>query len=384
MAERSVINLQDYDISPENGFLPHEDPVKIIPFRAYIEWELVKFGKNLPDFINDNKIRTECHALHLLPEDSINKWNKKQMEYARMVYAFGASAFIHGQELPAVYVPEPLAKPLYLLSKALNKPPILSYDSYVLHNWRRKDPTKPIEVDNLEIIQGFLGTPDESWFILIHVNIEKEAAVLIKAIVDAVMAAEENNLIRLILALMAMGNTLFKMVRIFERMGEHAFPETYHNTRKWIMSYGNVVFENVKELNNEPQSERGQTGAQSSIIPSVVACLNIIHKETGMTNHLLDMQKYMPEGHRRFIKDIEARSKVREFVLTHSDSLLIEAYNHSVYGLYNFRKTHLDHATRFIHNQTTNPVGTGGTPFMEWLSQLLTETLEHIISTEWA
>jgi hypothetical protein len=39
---------------------------------------------------------------------------------------------------------------------------------------------------------------------------------------------------------------------------------------------------------------RGETGAQSSIMPTLVAFMKIPHRPSMLTNHLADMRKYMP------------------------------------------------------------------------------------------
>src|SRR2546427_4821666 len=37
--------------------------------------------------------------------------------------------------------------------------------SYALDNWRRLDPTSPIELGNITLLQNFLGGLDEEWFV---------------------------------------------------------------------------------------------------------------------------------------------------------------------------------------------------------------------------
>ena len=39
---------------------------------------------------------------------------------------------------------------------------------------------------------------------------------------------------------------------------------------------------------------RGETGAQSSIMPTLVAFMKIPHRPWMLTNHLADMRNYMP------------------------------------------------------------------------------------------
>ena len=39
-----------------------------------------------------------------------------------------------------------------------------------------------------------------------------------------------------------------------------------------------------------------------------------------------------------------------------------------------FRETHLGFAEEYINQRVDDPRGTGGTPYMEWLGQLIAET----------
>jgi indoleamine 2,3-dioxygenase len=49
-------------------------------------------------------------------------------------------------------------------------------------------------------------------------------------------------------------------------------------------------------------------------------------------------------------------------------------YNEALEALASFRETHLEFARRYIAAHVRDPRGTGGTPYLEWLSQLVDET----------
>ena len=76
-------------------------------------------------------------------------------------------------------IPKELAITWHSIAKKLDRPPILSYASYALNNWKIHDPNKPFDVENIDILQNFLGGVDEDWFIMIHVAIEYEAKNLL-------------------------------------------------------------------------------------------------------------------------------------------------------------------------------------------------------------
>ena len=51
-----------------------------------------------------------------------------------------------------------------------------------------------------------------------------------------------------------------------------------------------------------------------------------------------------------------------------------EPFNDALEALASFRETHLQFAVRYIAAHERDPRGTGGTPYMSWLSQLIDET----------
>jgi indoleamine 2,3-dioxygenase len=131
-----------------------------------------------------------------------------------------------------------------------------------------------------------------------------------------------------------------------------------------------VVYEGVDA---RPLDFRGETGAQSSIVPTLVAFLKIPHQPSLLTNHLADMQRFMPREHRALIAEVQAMPDVRSL----ADKAL---YNDVLEALATFREVHIDWAMEYIHKRVDDPRGTGGTPYMQWLAQLIEETRAHKIS----
>ena len=78
---------------------------------------------------------------------------------------------------PVATLPPQLAKPWHEVAQRLGRPPVLSYASYALDNWRRLDRTKPIQLDNIVLLQNFLGGLDEEWFVVVHIQIETGSGI---------------------------------------------------------------------------------------------------------------------------------------------------------------------------------------------------------------
>ncbi len=278
----------------------------------------------------------------------------------------------------------------------LGRPPVLSYASYALDNWRRLDPNRPIELDNIRLLQNFLGGLDEEWFVAVHVDIEAKAGPAMAAILRAQEAAERDHADEVTKELMTLASTMEGMCLTLDRMPERCDPYMYyHRVRPFIHGWKNnpalpngLVYEGVEEYREEPQYFRGETGAQSSIIPALDAALGITHAEDPLTVYLAEMRQYMPPAHRAFLERLEhqqdhaGRPLLSGYIMDHKSHKpdLWQAYHECVQLLARFRATHLDYAATYIHQQSekqsTNPtsVGTGGTPFMEYLKKHLEET----------
>ena len=55
----------------------------------------------------------------------------------------------------------------------------------------------------------------------------------------------------------------------------------------------------------------------------------------------------------------------------------VEAFNAVLDAIAGFRRVHFGWAEEYIHQHTDDSRGTGGTPYMEWLQQLIKETLDY-------
>jgi indoleamine 2,3-dioxygenase len=113
---------------------------------------------------------------------------------------------------------------------------------------------------------------------------------------------------------------------------------------------------------------RGETGAQSSIMPLLVAFMKIPHRPSMLTNHLIDMRNYMPAEHRALIATVETMPSIRAMASKQNYNAVLDA-------MAEFRSVHYGWAQEYINRRTDDPRGTGGTPYMQWLKQLIDETL---------
>lgn len=351
----------------ERGFLPARDPLTAFAPGSKLS-ALDDLGRDLPSLLEDASFRAYARELRL-PEWPDSRPSEETLPQLRLYYVrvgFLASAYINQVSQPrATTLPRNLAVPLCKACALLGRPPILSYDGYALYNWKRFNPDGPIALGNIETLQNFVHLYDEHWFILVHVEIEAIAARILAAITRSARALQEKDAERISNALREIASAIQEQIAVLRRLPEKMDPALYHRTfRPYIRFFENVVYEGVTEA---PMNFRGETGAQSSIMPSLIAFMKIPHRESVLTSHLAEMRRFMPTPHRQVIAEIEAMPSPRELADPH-------AYNDVLEGMATFRETHYKWAQEYINRLTDDPRGTGGTPYMQWLKQLIDET----------
>ncbi len=380
--------IADYGITEEFGYLPAYDPAQSLS-AGNEEWD--QFGKDLPKLLMGTNFRKRVQAL---PKFNIDKLNgEAEIQRAMLVLSYIRQAYQWSDNEAATVMPQVLAKPWYEVGKLVGRPPILSYQSYASDNWRRFDQAGPIECGNIGLLQCFLGGQDEEWFILIHIDIEKKAGKALKAIEEAQAAVVAQDAEKVEAALIKMRAALTAMYEVLGRMPERCDPYIYfHRVRPYIFGWRNnpslpdgVVYEGVDEYKGVGQKFRGETGAQSAIIPAMDGVLGIEHEKDELREYLMEMRTYMPPKHVAFIEAVEAGPSVRNFVTTIKKSSLTQVFNDCIELVANFRAMHLQYAGTYIHAQAQatpgNPsaVGTGGTPFMIYLRKHRDETKKQTV-----
>jgi indoleamine 2,3-dioxygenase len=308
-------------------------------------------------------------------EDDVAALDYRVIERLWVLYTYFANAYVFANPDETGHcITKSVAVPLHRLAQIVERPPIFSYATHVLNNWRRVDPDGPIALENLEPLQLFLGLPDERWFGLVHVEVEARAAGALQGIQDAIQAATDDDAAGLLHALDAIGDGLGEMLKGFGRMTEGCDPDVFHlRVRPKLFGFENIVYEGVAEYGGKPQTFGGGSGAQSSTIPAIVGALGVQHEQTGLTKHLEGMKNHMPKAHREFIARMTTTA-VRDYVKQSGDGALKDAYNRCLQQVMTFRKGHFYYARIYILDKVKNPVGTGGTLFKDWLSQLIAET----------
>ena len=374
----------------------HTFLTKTPPLRSYILKKksllnITEIANELPKLILTNNIENKINKLKVneLSVDILLK-NKsdKEINLAMSHLSFIAHAFMWGGNKPKKILPEVISKPWVKLSKYLGRPPILSYASYCLDNWYKVNHKESISLNNVALINNFLGGVDEDWFVTIHVCIEDAAGDAIDAAYKLSRLNENNNVDDFNANLKTILTSLKNVNNIFSKMPEKCDPYIYyHRVRPYIFGTKDnpdlkqgLIYEN--QFNNKPQFYRGETGAQSSIIPFLDGALGIYHSNDNLRLYLNEMRDYMPPKHRKMIEDVEKRSKAKDLIS--QSKKLMNVYNKCLEEIRKFRAMHLEYASTYIHKQAqvhntfgtggSTIRGTGGTPFMKYLKKHRDET----------
>jgi indoleamine 2,3-dioxygenase len=378
-----VVKIEDFGLSEEFGYMQNVDPVTSLP-AGNEAWD--EMGKNLPKYLMGSDFRKRVKELPPFNLQTLN--TEGEIRRAMLVLSYIGMAYQWSDNNPAFVIPERLAKPWYEVGKLVGRPPILSYASYSIDNWYRLDKKGPIECGNIALLQCFLGGQDEEWFILIHIDIEKKAGKVLKAIEEAQSAVVANDADKLEKALTKMRDGIKAMYDVLARMPEKCDPYVYfHRVRPYIFGWKNnpalpdgVIYEGVDEYQGKGQKFRGETGAQSAIVPALDGVLAIEHERDELRDYLMEMRQYMPPKHVKFIEAVENGPRVRDFVFKLNNNAIKNVFNECVSLVADFRALHLEYAGTYIHAQAQktpgNPsaVGTGGTPFMIYLRKHRDET----------
>jgi indoleamine 2,3-dioxygenase len=387
------LSLTDFDISPERGFLPAVDPLDSLAGEPILN----QIGADLPKLLTARQFRRFIQDRTDLMGPVADDWGLDEFRCAMRTLSFAAHAYVwEDPDHPAARLPASLARPWYDVARQLGRPPVLSYASYALHNWRRLDPQKPIRLGNIVLQQNFLGGLDEEWFVLVHIEIEAEAGPGLMSLVQAQNAAQDNRENDVLTGLRILAVAQEAMRETLLRMPERCDPYIYYSrVRPYIHGWKNspalpdgVMYEGVAPYQEKPQLFRGETGAQSTIVPALDAGLGIRHADDPLTQYLNEMRDYMPPRHRAFVAALEERVDQQQRPLLYgyvydrrlTNPELWKAYCACVDLLAQFREIHVGYADRYIFRQhqshASNPtaVGTGGTPFMTYLTKHLEET----------
>jgi indoleamine 2,3-dioxygenase len=386
-----LATLATYGMTVERGFLCPFDAPSIV-LGGDLD-EAREIALRLPEILPSGTVRNVLEKLAVVSPERIAELDEVRARMAMVHYSFLAQAYVWGAGAPATVLPPAVAIPIVALADRLGQQPLLQYSGYVLDNWGLLDRAESVSLDNIYMVQKFAAGTDEAWFVLVHVAIEARAGAalaLFAPLIDATANGDADQATRLLERIVAIW---LDINALFDRMPEQCDPYIYfRRVRPYIHGWkdnpalgGGVIYQGVERYRGAPQAFRGQTGSQSSIVPSMDALLGVGHASDPLRTYLDELHIYRPPGHRRFLDDVRTESHVRSFVKRIGRKDLTAAYNAAVQAVADFRSRHLEYAASYINMQgrnsagNDNEIGTGGTPFMKYLKKHRDETKANLL-----
>ena len=373
-----------YSHDLNRGFLPRQNPRQQFLICNKLHSQLCAIANDLPQLLSQKALRAKINQLN--DAELISELNiEEEKHFAFLLLLMLTQAYIwEDPENPCAKIPAVLAKNIVLLSKRAQRLPTLTYADYILHNWKVIDPTQGFMLHNIEPIFSFTGSPDEAWFIKVHVAIEANCGAALNAIYEACIMPQNDQC--LLDALKAMRTGLTQAIDFLAKMKEGCRPGYYWLTiRPYLKGWENVkdlTFEGLNPSYNI-DAYTGASGAQSSIIPALDAFLGIRHAAS--KDLLLNLYfRYMPKTHQALIHFFRENS-VDKIVSASSSEELKIAFTDAVRYLKLFRLAHVGLVSQYLLKPAEKlgisphkVIGTGGTLVTDYLSERCRTTVSRL------
>ncbi len=387
--------LSGYDVDEERGFLPAGDPMTALPDEPPGDFSIFdELGNDLPKLLCNGNLESELKRLPIFNQSDTSRLAAPDAHLLKtridfLVHAHAWEKWREGKvrtEIPAC-----LAVPERDISYRFGEPPLLFYPSYSMRNFKRIDPNGQMTPENLELIQYFLGSESERWFVVIHVAIEAAVAKALSAswrVGDAIPKRDSELLFE---CLGIITTAMREVVALMRRMPEKCDMMEYFTSVRpylygWIEKYfpNGMLYRGERECDDVRLSLLGESGVQSSIFRLLDFLFGIEHTESVLSKHLHEMLHiYTQPKHRDFVLAIGKRPHFSEKNVSFFGSEVEELYWECRRLMAEFRAVHFYYAIKYIQEPAAlvakltilGSTGTGGTEFIPSLWKHFLETL---------
>lgn len=198
-------------LSRERGFLPRSDP-KLRLASSHRAWD--EAVSLLPELYEQGLVRRRLAELPLLSGGEASLGDEDVLRGAALL-AILSHAYWYCLPSPVSALPEALARPWRELRARLGRAhEVITYIDLVVYNWRRKDPSGPLEVSNLSLLFPTIGNQEEQVFYLTQLEILARSTDLIDAMISAQSAVLCDDVERLTRELGELHGGLERIVRV--------------------------------------------------------------------------------------------------------------------------------------------------------------------------
>lgn len=369
-------NFQRYFDISDNGFLPQRQLKKLPEY--FKAWEMM--AKSLPESNQKGTTRTDVKKIPLLNWQKLQNLNQFKRAYSILSMIANSYVWCQGPLQPVKILPYNIAIPFWNISNKLGISPILTHAAVDLFNWKLKDKSKGMELDNLKSTYTMTGMQDEEWFYLIMVAIEAEGGKMLKSVINIQNHMETNDKSEILKELKNINSSLLTSWKIILRTREKCTPENFYNKLRIYLSGWNEGSETLKGLvyegvDSEPKQYSGGSAAQSSLFQVLDALFKIDHTD----DYFKKIRNYMPETHRDFVEFVNQNINIRDYISVKKDKDLESLYNDCVNSLVKFRMAHRGIVGSYVIKMKQGKdhfgnKGTGGTELQTFLQTSIDET----------
>ena len=350
--------LSKYGVSEVTGFMPAALPNKRLP-SYYEPWETII--DQLPQLIRSGEIEGRVRELPQLSVSDDHLPTEADRWRAYVVATFIGQGYVwRNMSDPRHVVPAKLAVPWVEIAKRVDMPPVVTYSTACLYNWGLRDPSGPLNGDNMYSLITYTGLPDESWFYVVSLLVEAAAVPALKAVVDAYASINVSDNRALLENMEEMKRTLKNMANALKEMTkERCNPEKFYgqirqfqkgSSDDLLKGWNGLLFEGASET---PLQHCGASAAQSSTLPVFDVFLGVNHSG-GILEFLTQQRLHMPPLHREFIAYLQQQPSAREYITLQScddRDRLTQCYNEIAETLREFRRNHYALVYKYILKQ---------------------------------
>ncbi len=304
-------------LSFERGFLPRTDPLlQLSP--SHRAWD--QLAHELPNFYATLSVRKKVMQLPLL-DASVNSLPDTEVLRATSLLAILAHAYWYSQPTVPAALPSALSLPWAQLRGRLGRrQEVISYIDLIVYNWRRKDPNKSIELENLRLLFPTIGNEEEQVFYLTQLEILSRCTDVFRALVacqDAVVSDDREELETQFLELATHLNDM--VAHSLPKISPHPQSPSYVDAVTWAKTVAPFAVP-------IHQGDLGPSGTSSPIFNTLDLFFGRKDYVSFLGREIQQLRTTYPPAWRTFLFAL-ARVDVRGYVLNSQNPALNDAFH---------------------------------------------------------
>eukprot|EP00834_Sanchytrium_tribonematis_P007263 NODE_634_length_5185_cov_0.548565.p1 type:complete len:411 gc:universal NODE_634_length_5185_cov_0.548565:2939-1707(-) len=374
-------------VQKPTGFI---EPIAHIKKASHAIWE--NTIDSLRELLKSHTLRSTIDSMPILPISSLNL---EEIKRAYVILTMLSNAYLwgyHKDDAPNPVIPPCISVPLLQTCKILGMMPTACFGSVCIWNVKPRDDNN-YNLDNMECVNIFTDTVDESHFYLVSSAIETRGVETISRIEELVNPTHNQSRQEILSILLEINKDINDFSDILVRMYEKCDPEIFFTQVRHYMNgsihLDGALFKGYYEMDSHWEDIctskedglyfklHGGSAAQSPIIHLLDTFLGVSHFPTNRTgvNFIPLMRKYMYKMHRDYLDSMTSKCDHFRQEIVRLD--LIAEFDILIESVKILRDKHLQMVTRYIINQShkrEESLGTGGMKTAMFLKQARQET----------